>query len=197
MKNWGAFWDDSVTAYDEFLVQRLAMFILIPVGVFFHELGHTLATWQVGGQVREFQWRIFWGYIVPVGNFSASDSWWISLSGNVVSITIGLLAIPAIFFVKKQIIKELLYVFAIVEIVYALVVYPIWSFVTQRGDWIKIYDFSVKPYAQLTLLVHLTLVFGLWYLRRSRWILDHLALSKLESNANKQSRNDQDSDMGV
>lgn len=38
-------------------LDKLMGIILIPVGVFFHELGHAFATLQVGGEVGEFQWR--------------------------------------------------------------------------------------------------------------------------------------------
>ncbi|MGD1911009.1 MAG: hypothetical protein ACFB2X_09190 [Rivularia sp. (in: cyanobacteria)] len=48
--NWSSFWDDTVTAKDRFLLQRVALFIFIPVRVLFHEIGHALATLQVGGE---------------------------------------------------------------------------------------------------------------------------------------------------
>ncbi|MEM9450454.1 MAG: hypothetical protein AAGA75_18220 [Cyanobacteria bacterium P01_E01_bin.6] len=80
-----------------------------------------IATWQVGGTVVEFQWRIFWGYIIPSGYFTAVEYWWIALSGNVVSIALGLIALPAVVAIKKQVIKELLYSFAVVQLVYSLV----------------------------------------------------------------------------
>lgn len=162
-KNWQSFWDDTVTGMDRFLVQRTAIFLLIPIGVLLHELGHAIATWQVGGTVAEFQWRVFWGYVVPSGYFSAVDYWWIALSGNIVSIALGLLALPLLFVFKKQIVKELLYSFAIVELGYSLIFYPLFSFTGFEGDWVKIYDFSVSPYAQITLVLHLSLMIALWY----------------------------------
>ena len=167
-QNWKGFWDDDVTALDRFLIQRTAVFLLIPLGVLLHELGHAIATWQVGGTVVEFQWRLFWGYIIPSGYFSAVEYWWIALSGNVVSIALGVIAIPAIIFVKKQVVRELLYTFAVVELVYSLIVYPIFSFTGFEGDWIKIYDFSVRPYAQVTLIIHVGLVAMLWYVTANR-----------------------------
>lgn len=167
-KNWKGFWDDDVTALDRFLIQRTAVFLLIPLGVLFHELGHAIATWQVGGTVVEFQWRLFWGYIIPSGYFSAVEYWWIALSGNIVSIALGLIAVPAIIFVKKQVIRELLYTFAIIELVYSLIVYPIFSFTGFEGDWVKIYDFSVSPYAQITLIIHMGLIGVLWYVTTNR-----------------------------
>ncbi|MEO1519629.1 MAG: hypothetical protein AAFU78_02465 [Cyanobacteria bacterium J06633_2] len=164
VKHWSSFWDAQVTSLDRFLIQRVAVFLLIPIGVLLHEAGHAIATWQVGGTVIEFQWRVFWGYVIPYGSFTATEYWWIALSGNVVSIALGVVALPAIALVKKQVIKELLYSFAIVELGYSLLFYPLFSFTGFEGDWVKIYDFSVSPYAQLTLIVHVVLTAGLWYI---------------------------------
>ena len=180
--NWRSFWDDKVTAKDRFLLERVAVFILIPLGVFFHELGHALATLQVGGEVREFQWRVVWGYVIAAGNFLPVESWWIAFSGNLVSIALGYLAILAIPLVKKVVLKHLFYTFAQAQLVYSLVAYPLFSFTAFRGDWLKIYDFSVKPYAQITLAIHIFLVFTLWLNSKTQWLAKLLKISDLNKN---------------
>ena len=183
-RNWRSFWDDKVTANDKFLLERVAVFILIPLGVFFHEVGHALATLQVGGEVREFQWRVAWGYVIAVGNFLPVESWWIAFSGNLVSIALGYLAILAVPLVKKPILKHLFYTFAQVELVYSLIAYPLFSFTAFRGDWIQIYDFSVKPYAQITLGIHIFLVLTLWLNSKTKWLAKFLKLPSLEITQN-------------
>ena len=180
--NWRSFWDDKVTAKDRFLLERVAVFILIPLGVFFHELGHALATLQVGGEVREFQWRVAWGYVIAVGNFLPVESWWIAFSGNLVSIALGFLAILAVPLVKKTILKHLFYTFSQAQLVYSLVAYPLFSFTAFRGDWVQIYDFSVKPYAQITLAIHLFLVFTLWLNSKTQWLAKLLKIPSLDKN---------------
>jgi RimJ/RimL family protein N-acetyltransferase len=182
--NWGSFWDDKVTAKDRFLLERVAVFILIPLGVFFHEVGHALATLQVGGEVREFQWRVAWGYVIAVGNFLPVESWWIAFSGNLVSIALGFLAILAVPLVKKAVLKHLFYTFSQAQLVFSLVAYPLLSFTAFRGDWIQIYDFSVKPYAQITLGIHLFLVFTLWLNSKTKWLAKLLKLPSLETIQN-------------
>jgi RimJ/RimL family protein N-acetyltransferase len=182
--NWGSFWDDKVTAKDRFLLERVAVFILIPLGVLFHELGHALATLQVGGEVREFQWRVVWGYVIAAGNFLPVESWWIAFSGNLVSIALGYLAILAIPLVKKTILKQLFYTFSQAELVYSLIAYPIFSFTTFRGDWLRIYDFLVKPYAQITLGIHLFLVFTLWLNYKTQWLAKLLKIPSLATSEN-------------
>jgi len=168
-KNWRAFWDAEFSAADRALANDLAFFVLIPIGVFLHEAGHALATWQVGGEVVEFQWRVFWGFIIPSGAFTPVQEWWIAFSGPLVSILIGLLPIPFLLWVRRGVWSELLYAFIKHELFYALVWYPILSFIGFGGDWVRIYDFSIAPYAHLTLVVHLVLLYGLWRLNHSAW----------------------------
>ena len=164
--NWSAFWDNKVTAADRQLADATAVFLLIPIGVFFHELGHAIATWQVGGTVLEFQWRIFWGYVVSGGEFTIGQRWWMAFSGNLVSIVLGAIALPFIPRVKRQIAKYLLLSFGRVQLIYSLVLYPLISFMGQRGDWLRIYDFSARPYAQITFAIHLVLLVFLWRLNK-------------------------------
>jgi Tetratricopeptide repeat len=167
-QNWTNFWDNKVTWQDREIAQRLALFTLIPIGVLLHEVGHSLATWQVGGTVTTFQWRFYWGFIIPSGNFTSTEYWWIAFSGNLVSIILGLLPLPFIPYVRKRIVGEVLYFFVCAELIYALVGYPILSFGLQGGDWVKIYDFSVQPYAAATLVCHIALLWGLWLLYHSQ-----------------------------
>lgn len=173
-QTWSSVWDDSVTAKDKLLIQRTAAFILIPFGVFFHELGHAVATWLFGGQVREFQWRLFWGYVVPVGNFTTDQIWWIAFSGNLISILLGIIAILILPLVKKPSLKELFYTFGIAQLVYSLIFYPLVSFTGFRGDWLTIYDFSIQPYAQVTLVLHIALLLTLWQGSKNKWLDKYL-----------------------
>src|SRR6266496_4306623 len=72
--------DDKLSARDRYLLGQIAFFVLVPPGVLLHELGHVLATYQVGGQVAEFHYALFYGFVVPVGNFTSLQDWWIALS---------------------------------------------------------------------------------------------------------------------
>ncbi len=153
--------DDNVSRQDRALITQAAFFFLIPIGVLLHELGHAIPVWHFGGEVEEFQWRIFWGYVLPSGEFTQPERWWISFCGNLVSIVIGLIPIPFIRFIKKPIFKELAISFVKIELIYSLIVYPMFSIVS-FGDWTRIYDFSIKPYAQITLVLHILLLVSLF-----------------------------------
>lgn len=162
IKNRQSFWDDIISPQDMRLVSETAFFLLIPIGVLLHELGHAVAVWHYGGTVVDFEWRIFWGYVLPEGDFTIPQHWWISFSGNLVSIVIGIIPLFFISRLKKLILRLLLAQFAKIELIYSLIFYPLFSFVGFRGDWIRIYDFSIKPYAQITFIFHIVLLIFLW-----------------------------------
>lgn len=164
--NWKSFWDDNVTIADRQLADAIAVFLMIPLGVFFHEVGHALATLQMGGTVEAFQWRIFWGYVVPGGRFTASQWWWLAFSGNLVSILLGAIAFPLVLFTRRKILRLILLTFGRIQLVYALVLYPLISFLGQRGDWLLIYNWTIQPYAKITLAIHMVILVGLWWLNR-------------------------------
>jgi Peptidase M50B-like len=172
-KRWSRIGKDPVTAEDQSLAQRLAIFVGIPIGVLLHELGHSLATWQLGGTVETFQWRFMWGYIIPSGDFSPAGMWWISFSGNLVSIVLGLLPILWITHIRERFWSEVVYNFICVQLVYALIYYPVVSLLSQQGDWVNIYNFYAltQPYGALTLIAHIALLLSLRQLYYSRSVM--------------------------
>lgn len=169
--NWSTFWDKKVTIADQRLASQVAVFLLVPIGVLLHEVGHSIATWQVGGTVETFRWFIFSGYIIPAGNFSSWESWWISFAGNLVSIILIILPIPFIFNNRKRIIGEMLYAFVILQSIYTLIYYPIWSIFDKRGDWNTIYSSDFQPYTYVLLIAHLGLLWLLWKIFNSEKML--------------------------
>jgi tetratricopeptide (TPR) repeat protein len=153
------------------MATEIAFYVFIPLGVFLHEGGHALATWSVGGQVVDFQWRVFWGYIVPAGSFTPLQDWWIALAGNLVSIALGLLPLPLLLFIRRGIWAEILESFARQQSLYALLWYPAFTFFG-FGDWVTIYNFSIAPWAEIFLVIHLALLAGLYWLDHSRWAVE-------------------------
>lgn len=183
-RHWGEFWDEQVSKNDQQLALKLAIFGLVPLGVLLHEVGHCLAIWQAGGEVASFQWRYFWGFVIPRGHFTPVQAWWIALSGNVVSLLLVLLALLGIPKVRKRIVAELLMGFAICQAVLVLVSYPLFSLGTRWGDWVTIYDFSLQPQSTLTLLVHGLLLVVLWCLYHSERAL-HWRLGRTPATAHQ------------
>lgn len=190
--NWSAFWDDTVTAEDRQLADAIAVFLLVPIGVFFHEVGHAIATLQMGGTVDEFQWRIFWGYVIPGGVFTPPQWWWLALSGNLVSILMGAMALPLVRLTRRLILQLILFTFGRVQLIYALVLYPFISIVGRQGDWVLIYDWSVQPYAEITLACHGLILLILWRWNRATPTPQPSASQPSEPSPSPISPNDQD-----
>lgn len=172
MRQWSPFWDSDVTPGDRQLAERVAFFLLVPLGVGFHELGHAIAVWWAGGQVVDFQWRVFWGYVTSTGNYSPFDRWWIALSGNLASLLIGGLPLLLFPLIRRQILGEILVFFARYQLIVTLIIYPLFSFAAPgfEGDWVEIYDFRVRPYAFVMLGIHIVFLFGLRRLDRNEWL---------------------------
>lgn len=165
LRHWSAFWDPVFTLEDARLAQEVGFFVLIPVGVFLHEVAHWVAARQAGALYTEFHYRLFWGYVAYVGPISPTEAWWIALSGNVVSVLFGIalvligyygqgLGLPA---------RYTLFYGGRVQTVYALVGYPLLSFAGFEGDWQTIYDFSRTPVlSAVTLVLHLGVLVASW-----------------------------------
>lgn len=177
-QNRRALTDAELTAPDRAILSQLAFFVLVPPGVLMHELGHALATLQLGGHVAEFHFALFYGYIVPVGSFSALGEWWIALSGNLVSIVYGLLALPLLFVVRAAWQKYLLLAFARVQLTWALIGYPLFTLLG-FGDWTTIYNPATWQVGLPFGVFHALLILGLWLLNRNagvkRWELSLFA----------------------
>ncbi len=73
-REWAQIKLEPFTAAKKQLADQSSYFIAVPIGVLAHELGHAAAVWAFGGQVAEFHYRGFWGYVVPVGSFTAAQS---------------------------------------------------------------------------------------------------------------------------
>ncbi len=162
-RRWTSFWDPTFTPADWRLAQELGVFVFIPIGVFWHEVGHWWAARQAGLTNVEFHYRLFWGYVAYAGTVPPLTEWWIALAGNIVSVAFGFalalwgyygrtLPLPARY--------TLLYA-GQVQTIYALVGYPLLSFAGFEGDWVTIYAFDRTPWlSTIALIGHLVLLFG-------------------------------------
>ena len=170
VRQWSRFWDDDLDAADRQLALQVALFLLVPLGVFLHELGHALATRSVDGRVVEFAWRVYWGFVVSAGVFSPAARWWIAFSGNLVGIVFGLALLVAGYRGRRlrRPVRFLLIQAGTVQLLFAAVAYPLLSVAGAEGDWKTIYDFASTPLLSgLTAAAHAALLIGLWAWRRT------------------------------
>lgn len=172
-QNWRAFTDDQLTPFDRRLASELAFFVFVPIGVLFHELGHAVATYQVGGTIDwlngGFHYALFYGYVVPEGRFTPLQDWWIALSGNLISIVFGFLPLILLRFTDKSWIKYTILAFARIQLGWALIGYPLLTLAGFQGDWLTIYGTSWFLTIPLG-IAHVALVATLWLFDRSAFV---------------------------
>jgi hypothetical protein len=189
--NWKSLWDDQLTAADRSLLLRASFFILEPIVVFFHEVGHTLATFAFGGTISEFHYAILSGYVVPHGSFTPSQWLFISLAGNLVNIGVGYLCLlAALFFTAPPMVALCVYL-GLWSIATSAVLYALLSIGGLYGDWIDIYSSPAHDLVALVAIFHAIVVLSLVYFfkgkkprlwftmkTRPRWAKAYTALVK-------------------
>ncbi|MCX2726712.1 hypothetical protein OO015_04290 [Thermomicrobium sp. 4228-Ro] len=153
------------------LLVELALFVLVPISVLLHEAGHAVAVWLAGGQVTGFGYLLFLGWVEYTGVTDARAQFWITLSGNLVSVGLGLAAVVAgLFAPLRRSVNALLLVAGGLVLATSLVFYPLLDFATGlHGDWVQLYS-SGGMSPRVLGLAHAGLLLagiGLW---RSRWL---------------------------
>ncbi len=154
-RRWSAFWDATFTPEDWRLAQEIGVFLVIPIGVLLHELGHGWAARALGARVLGLHYRLFWGYVTYEGALSPAAHWGIALAGNLVSVAFGVLLALSGYYGRGLPLPArytLLYA-GQVQTVFALVAYPLLSFAGFEGDWVTIYDFERTPVLSTVALV--------------------------------------------
>ncbi len=167
--SWREFWTGGLSARNQQLAGGVAFFLLIPIGVLLHELGHMLAAWSTGSQVLGLHYFIYWGYVVylPASNSPLLD-WYVALAGNFVSYVLGIISLAAALMWKiRPTLRLVLYQLGVLELVQTLVVYPLLSLDPDfYGDWDSIYSFRAPVASWITLGVHLLSLVAMVYLLR-------------------------------
>ncbi len=184
-KNWRSIWDAEVTNRDRAILMKTAMFLLLPIAVFFHELGHAWATLKFGGTIAEFHYGILWGYVIPDGVFTLPQILIIYLAGNIVELVIGIVAIVASCIVSSPPMITLLTYFGLLSIGGTIILYPALSFTGMYGDWIAIYSSPLKQWTDTILAIHISLVLlllGAMYSKATkRWYASRVSSESLTS----------------
>lgn len=169
-RNWAEVRQEPLTRAKQRLAEQAAFFISVPISVLVHELGHALAIWLFGGQVVEFAYRVFWGYVVPAGDFTAGQDWFIGLAGTLGSLLFGV----SVWLALRHNSSRTLRYFGLrtfrFQIYFSLLYYPLISLVLPIGDWRIIYSFSETPWlSAATLAVHAGLLLLFWRADRRGW----------------------------
>lgn len=158
-RDWASVVAEPLTRAKQSLAEQAAFFISVPFSVLVHESFHALAIWAFGGRVVEFGYRVFWGYVVPEGQFTPAQEWVISIAGTIGSLLFGLVVWLAL---RRNRSRSLQY-FGLrtfrFQIYFSLLYYPLFSLFLPIGDWRTIYDFRLTPILSgATIIVHIGLL---------------------------------------
>jgi tetratricopeptide (TPR) repeat protein len=165
VRSWRSFVDDELTAADRQVATQVAVFLVPPVVVLLHELGHVAAAKAVGARVTEFHYGLFEGAVGIAGNLTPAQDWFVALAGNLVSTLVGLAMLVAGARASglRRPFRYVLLFGGIFELLFAVVGYPLLSATANFGDWLVIYDFSATPVLSwMTAAVHVLGLAGLW-----------------------------------
>lgn len=169
-REWSTAVQEPLSRRKKWLAEQASFFIAVPVGVFLHEFGHVLAVWASGGQVVEFGYRVFWGYVVPQGSFTPAQGWLISLAGTLGSLVFG----AGVWLLLKGNRRSALSYFGLrafrFQVYFSTIYYPVFTLLGFEGDWRSIYDFAATPILSgLTIPFHVGLVLLFWWGDRTGW----------------------------
>jgi len=159
------FFDRRFTAADKRLSTQVAVFVIPPVVVLVHELGHVAAVMAVGARVTGFHYGFFEGAVAYVGDLTAAQTWFVSLAGNVAGIVTGLALVGAGLAAARMrpALRHLLILGGTFQVGYGLIGYPVLSLSSNFGDWVTIYDTGATPALSAgTAVVHAAVLAGLW-----------------------------------
>jgi len=150
---------------------ELALFVVVPVSVLLHEAGHAVAVWLAGGQVTGFGYLLFLGWVEYAGVTDERAQFWITLSGNLVSMGIGVAAVVAgLFAPLRRPLNALLLASGGLVLATSLVFYPVLDVATGlQGDWVQLYS-AGWPYAAVLGFAHGAVLLAAVALWHSRWL---------------------------
>ena len=165
VRGWRSFVDDDFTVADRRVAMQVSVFLVPPIVVLLHELGHVAAAVAVGAEVAGFHYGLFEGSVTVLGQLTPLQSWFIAVSGNLVSgaVGVGMVVAGAQAVRLRRPWRYVLVLGGIIEVIFALVGYPLLSVTTRFGDWIVVYDFDSTPAAAwATAVAHGLLLYGMW-----------------------------------
>ncbi len=155
-RKWAAWQDKPLTAVRKQVAEQAAFFVAVPISIFIHEAGHAVAVLAFGGQVLEFGFFFFWGYVLPAGEFSPLQYWIIASAGTWGNLLFALGVWWAWRGSASRFVRYLMLRTVRFQIFYALIYYPIFTRVVQVGDWRTIYDFTQTPWLSgITAVLHI------------------------------------------
>ncbi|MCA9858796.1 MAG: hypothetical protein KC438_03700 [Thermomicrobiales bacterium] len=163
--------DSNFTPYDRSMLGQAAFFLLLPISVALHELGHAVAIWLMGGKVLDFGFFFFSGYVSydPRG-FSAVQQTLVAFAGTFVNLVLIVVAV-AVVFLKRPPLRapwnELLLQFVFISGINTLVFYPAIDLLLDiSGDWSQMYQSGIPWLTAVIVVIQVGFIAaGVWGMR--------------------------------
>ncbi len=172
IRAWKPFWDADFTVEDRRMATQVAVFLVPPIVVLLHEVGHLLTARALGVQVIGFRYGLFEGSVTVAGSRSAEEMWVIAVAGNVVSlgIGVGMVLVGLLRSGLRRPLRYLLVAGGLLEVLFTLVAYPLLSLTARFGDWVIIYDGELGTLAWVAGAAHASALLFLftWWRRRGK-----------------------------
>ena len=171
VRRWRRFWDDDFTGEDRRLATQAAVFVVPPVVVLVHELGHFFVARLVGGRVVGFHYGLIEGSVTVAGRLTDAEFWLVAIAGNLAGGLLGLcMAVLGVVATGlRRPLRHLLILGGLLEVLFHLVLYPLLSLSASAGDWVRIYDFGDTPVLSAgTALAHVIALVSTWAWWRGR-----------------------------
>lgn len=136
--------DANLTERERSQIAQVAFFVLLPISVALHELGHAIAIWLMGGEVLGFGYYFFAGYVeYDPSSFTDAQMVIIAFAGTFVNLLLIAIALLVVFRKSPPLLaawNELLLEFVFISGINALVFYPLLDLATgMGGDWSQMY----------------------------------------------------------
>lgn len=179
VENFGTLFDEDLTIKDRNLLKQFAFFVLLPMVVLFHEIGHALAARYFGATVTAFHWSIFWGEVVIDGKLTPIQHYIIALAGNLFQLATCFFALGLALIETSPALVALSVYFYIFNGLACLIGYPLLSLTAWNDDFAMIYGQPNLQIATITGIVHLLLIAlflftffsttgRLWFVKKTR-----------------------------
>jgi len=157
--------DARLTEDERQRLTRFAAFVLLPLSVLAHEGGHAAMVKVYGGEIVDFGFYLFYGFVAHIGVYTPLELAVIAFSGPLVNIVIGLVVLAWAWYrpltPERVAGNYLLFVFGALELFNALVFYPVFDALGGiAGDWQSIYSRDTPLFSSLIALNHIALLVG-------------------------------------
>lgn len=161
-----SFFDRIVTNEDISLAWGVSLFLLTPVGVLAHELGHYLTADYLGASDVQLHHRGYWGFVSYSATSGVSETKLLIVigAGPFVGVLLGYLSLAVGALISRRVIfRYLLVSFGLFTVMHNLVFYPLIDALSHRydhrGDFYNLY-FTSQPESMMAIvgLIHAILL---------------------------------------